>query len=185
MQNWLGQSPNWIVQAGIGALVGLILPPLFRAGWWVLNSRRRHPLHGHWYCYYFSTEDGKRVFKSEEWNVYRSFRSPLAMRTESTVYPPIKYRGRMIPENNHILVEMESISAHKEKVYIRFLFPMAATGGPLVGLGVQYDYDDCPEATVNVLSKGKLSEPEFQDLIKKRVLMVQDYMLLRCVSRSA
>jgi hypothetical protein len=185
MQGWSGQSPNWIVQTCIGAILGLILPTLFRAGWWVLNARRRHPLHGNWYCYYFSTVHGKQVLKPEQWRVSRSLRFPLAVRTKSTVQPFIEYRGHMIPENDQILVEMESVSAHKEKVFIRFSFPMAATEGPIVGLGVQYDYDGCPEATVNVLSRGKLSELAFRELVGTRVVILQDHMLLRCALRSA
>ncbi|MDT4953347.1 MAG: hypothetical protein QOJ02_1485 [Acidobacteriota bacterium] len=181
MQSWLGQSPNWIVQTGIGAILGLLLPILFRAGWWILKARRRHPLHGDWYCYYFSTSFGKQVFKPERWRVSRSIRFPLEVRTKSLVQPLIEYQGHMILENDHILVEMDSVSTHKEKVYIRFSFPMAATEGPIVGLGVQYDYDGCPEASVNVLSREELSEKSFRELVKTRVVINQDHMLLRCI----
>jgi hypothetical protein len=87
----------------------------------------------------------------------------------------------MIFENDHILVEMESVSAHKEKVYLRFSFPMAATEGPIVGLGVQYDYDGCPEASVNVLSRDELNEQAFRELVNSRVVISQDHMLLRCI----
>jgi len=83
-------------------------------------------------------------------------------------------------ENNNILVEMESVSGYKEKVYIRFAYSQKSMEGPIVGLGVQYDYDDCPEATVNVLSEKELSESEFRDLVKTRVVILQDHMLLRC-----
>lgn len=184
MQDWLGQPPNWVIQAGIGAILGAIfgltLPVLLQAIRWLLNARRKHILHGNWKCYYFSTSDGKRVFKSEEWRVSRSLRFPLAIHTKSTVSPSIEYQGYMIMENDHILVEMDSVSGYKEKVHIRFAYPQKSREGPIVGIGVQYDYDGCPEATVNVLSKDELSESAFRDLIKPRVLVLQDHMLLRC-----
>ena len=86
----------------------------------------------------------------------------------------------MLPEIPHLLVEMESISDFKEKVYIRFPYPMRAKEGPLVGIGIQYDYDGCPEASINVLSRRELSEQQFRELVKSKISIPQDRLSIRC-----
>jgi len=176
----LSATPPWFIQVLIGAFIALALPPIGRVFAYLFRRRRKAFLLGVWYCYYHTTEEGKRVMKSEKWTIYRGFRNPVCVRTSSLEPESLEYKGTLTFENGHFLIDLKAQSSFEESVHMRFPYIGAAMTGPNVGVGIQYDYDGNPELCLNVLSRDEISEDEVCEHIRKRIEFPKERYPVRC-----
>lgn len=126
-------SPHCLIVAAIGALIGLILPYVFKVILFISRCFRKHYLEGIWYEYHLNFMDDTSVLKKEVWRIKKGFLEKLVIRTNSVPDGKQKYKGVIYSERGHLVVKFKA-TTHLEEVFCRFPSPIPLHSKQIVGL---------------------------------------------------
>lgn len=156
MKNFI---PNWLPEAFVGAVIGLLLPYIKHIIQYILSIFQDRYFYGTWYSYYFGFKDGNLVLREDVWLIDRGFKYRYHI-VVTNIKKGLEYTGYLSEELDHYIAVLKA-KTHKETVYIRF--PLAVPtieDRKFIGLSLARNSYGNPCSNLNILSQHRLTEME-------------------------
>ncbi len=159
-------EPNWIITSFVGALIGVLIVPLYQMFIYPFRKRQWHPLGGKWYSYSYSFLDGRLQLRHGTFTVRHGVLQRFVVDRlnfgqyppppSSPQPPPLRYRGTIYEEHDHYVMTLEG-RTHTESLLYRFVNRVPSNAGIIPGVWMAYDHDLNPAAGTAIISREPLA----------------------------
>jgi hypothetical protein len=165
-------EPHWLVVALVGAILGFLIPHIWLYLTLFIQSRKKHPLEGTWYGYYFIFQNKQVVLRSERLEIKKGIqvsKVKLVLTGQSYETQTQSYTGEVWEEAGWLLIHMRP-QTHQESILMRFKNPILG-GDPIkYGLWSAIDFDTRPAVGPMILSRIQFSKEDAKKELDARLV---------------
>jgi hypothetical protein len=182
-------EPNWEVTLILGAVVGVLVIPIWQLIVYPARRLRPHSLNGRWYEYHLTFVSGRVALRFGIVCIKPGIRSRYIVTAEYSDGPPqgdgqlptpkLWYRGRVLPsEADQVVILLKGLS-HPETAVFRLLDRIPSNDNVVPGIWMAYDHDLAPAAGVAILSRSSLPPEQAMRMLQSWLIQEKGAMHLR------
>ncbi len=162
-------EPPWFVVSIIGAILGLLMPFIWKILVFSVRKLSTHHLEGLWFGYYFIIENDVPKLGSETLQIQKGIFHYLVIEGESlnqAISIQQKYSGNVYEERNFLIIQMKP-TGHDEHIFIRLKRPIPGNDKFMYGLWSALDFDGNASVGPMIMSRKELSKTELERIRDK------------------
>jgi hypothetical protein len=173
-------EPHWLIVSIIGAMLGFLMPYIWKILVFGIRRLSRHHLEGLWYGYYFIIENEAPKLGSETLKIQKGIFHSFVVEGESlngAISIQQKYKGIVDEERNFLIIQMKP-TKHDEHIFIRLKLPIPGNDKFMYGLWSAIDFDGNAAVGPMIMSRKELSKAELEQ-IRDRIHLIPEMRFMR------
>lgn len=160
----------------LGALVGWVLPYIFKFAIFIIKMHKKSPIYGKWFLYLWWTDNNNVEFVEMNTLIKRGILCKHKIRCWDDVSC---YNGEVKIEDNNLCVEMNANDAIQiSSTYHRYDLSTLEKRDKLFGFWLSFDGDNNVSCGGAILTRNKINNVEKENIMRENFKINRNYPLL-------